>query len=105
MPTPEGKVKAKVDRALASLSNCYKFKPVQNGMGAPGLDYYCSINGRFVSIETKVPGKNLTPRQEITKSQIEASGGLVFVIRDDDDIRRMLSHDTFAGYAQRREDT
>ena len=89
--TPEGRVKAMVDRELSRFLKLYKFKPVQNGMGAPGLDYYCCINGQFVAIETKVPGKNLTPRQETTKRAIEAAGGLVFVIRTKDDADRMIA--------------
>lgn len=89
--TPEGRVKVKVNKALSSLPQAYRFMPVQNGMGAPGLDYYCCIAGRFVAIETKVEGKPLTPRQEITKANIEAAGGTVFVIRTDDDIALMMA--------------
>lgn len=89
--TPEGKVKALVNRALLKIQRCYKFMPVQNGMGAPGLDYYCCINGLFVAIETKVPGKDLTPRQTTTRDSIEAAGGLVFVIHDQKEIDEMLA--------------
>lgn len=88
--TPEGRIKAKVDKALASLPNCYRFKPVQNGMGAPGLDYYCCVHGKFVAIETKRPGKNPTSRQEQTIAKIRAAGGFVFVVHDDDDLRHTL---------------
>lgn len=87
MSTPEGKVKAKVKRAIAQH---YRFMPVQNGMGAPGLDFFCCICGLFVAIETKVPGKKLTERQQITAQEIAKSGGLVFVIRDDQDITDMM---------------
>ncbi len=90
MTTPEGAIKAKVDRALKKLPRYYKFKPVQNGMGAPGLDYYCSVNGVFIGIETKVPGKNPTPRQCQTIKEIEAGGGVVFVIHDAAEIDRMM---------------
>lgn len=69
----------------------YRFKPVQNGMGAPGLDYYCCANGLFVAIETKVLGKNLTPRQETTKAQIERAGGRVFVVRSKEDVDAMVA--------------
>ena len=67
-------------RALDKLPRQYRFMPVQNGMGAPGLDFYCCINGRFVAIETKAPGGKLTARQEQTKAAIEAAGGVVFVV-------------------------
>lgn len=89
--TPEGKVKAKVNRALAKLPRAYKFMPVQNGMGAPGLDYYCCIGGLFVAIETKVEGKHLTDRQKATRDQIEAAGGLVFTIHNQAEIDLMLA--------------
>jgi hypothetical protein len=88
--TPEGSVKAKVKRALESLPKQYRFMPVQNGMGAPGLDFYCCICGWFVAIETKTPGKKLTDRQRATAENIAAAGGIVFVIRDQDDINFML---------------
>ncbi len=88
--TPEGKVKAKVNRALAKLPKAYKFMPVQNGMGAPGLDYYCCIAGLFVAIETKVEGKDMTDRQKVTRDNIEAAGGLVFCIHNQDEIDDML---------------
>lgn len=82
--TPEGKVKAKVNKALEEFGPLvYRFMPVQNGMGAPGLDYFLCVNGHFVSIETKAKGGKLTPRQELTKQKIEAAGGWVFVVYDD----------------------
>lgn len=90
MTTPEGKVKTWLNAALKNLSRTYKFMPVQMGFGAPGLDYYCCINGRFVAFETKVPGKNLTPRQEQTAQEILNAGGLVFVIRTKEDITGAL---------------
>lgn len=82
--TPEGRVKAKVNRELAQFAPMlYRFMPVQNGMGAPGLDYFLCVNGYFVSIETKAKGGKLTPRQELTKEAIEKAGGKVFVVDDD----------------------
>lgn len=90
MSTPEGRVKDKVRRAFASLPKAYRFMPVQNGMGVPGLDFYCCVNSMFVAIETKVEGKKLTERQKDTASQIAAAGGAVFVIRTDFDVRHMM---------------
>lgn len=87
MSTPEGKVKDMVRRALARLvfpgtsrSAVYSFMPVQNGMGAPGLDFYLCVNGYFVAIETKAAGKKPTPRQEHTMGQITAANGLTLVV-------------------------
>jgi len=78
--TPEGKIKAMVKRGLDKLPRVYRFMPVQNGMGAPGLDFFLCINGVFVAIETKAPGKKLTPRQETTMQEICAAGGFAFMI-------------------------
>ena len=67
MTTPEGKVKRDVDALLAKYP-VYVFKPVQQGLGAAGLDYHCVIcvNGSPVAffIETKRPGGKPTDRQE-----------------------------------------
>lgn len=82
--TPEGKVKAKVKAALNTLgADCWRFMPVQTGYGAPALDFLLSVRGRFIAIETKAPGKSLTPMQETTKAAIEAAGGIVLVVWDE----------------------
>ncbi len=90
--TPEGRVKAKVKKAFKALHGCshnghmyyvWQFMPVQMGMGIPALDFIFCVNGHFVSIETKVKGKKLTPRQLQTKADMEAADGLVFVVDDD----------------------
>ncbi len=91
MTTPEGKVKARVNKALKTLPRCWKFMPVQMGLGAPALDYLICVNGNFVAIETKAPGKKLSPRQEQTVNAICAARGAVYVIDGtDDDINRMM---------------
>lgn len=82
--TPEGKVKERVKKFLRE-HNAYWFCPVQNGMGAPALDFMqVQVPGvpAFV-IETKAPGKKLTVRQERTVAQIRAAGGTVFIIDGD----------------------
>lgn len=91
MSTPEGRVKAKVKRALAALPKEYHHMPVLRGMGAPALDFYCCIGGAFVAIETKTEGKLLTVRQQITKEQIEAAGGQVFVVDGDQSLEAMMA--------------
>ena len=90
MSTPEGRVKAKVTKALKSLPHIWRFMPVQNGMGSPALDYINCINGHFVAIETKVPGKQLTPRQKLTARAICEANGAVYVLRDQNDINFMV---------------
>lgn len=96
--TPEAKVKLKVNGALARLvypgttrSAVYKFMPVQNGMGAPGLDYYLCINGKFVAIETKAKGKKPTPRQLGTMTDISLAGGPTFVVSDTESLAETIA--------------
>ena len=87
--TPEGRVKAQVKTALRDLKG-YWFCPVQNGMGAPGLDFMqVQVPGcPAFAIETKAPGKHLTVRQQRTVATIRAAGGTVFVI--DGNLEEML---------------
>jgi hypothetical protein len=84
MATPESRVKEMVKRLLRrEFPVVYWHMPVQNGMGAPALDFHCSVDGLYVAIETKAPGKHMTPRQVQTGEQITNSGGLVFTIHDE----------------------
>jgi hypothetical protein len=83
MPTPEGKVKERV-KTLLKQHGAYWHCPVQNGMGKPALDFmHVLVRGRPCAIETKAPGKKPTARQLLTIAEIEAAGGLVFVIDGD----------------------
>lgn len=79
MSTPEGKVKDKA-KALLKAYGAYWHCPVQNGMGAPGLDFWVCLRGRFCGIETKDLGKDPTPRQRLTINHVRAAGGMIFVI-------------------------
>lgn len=80
--TPENKVK-QATRKVLDAYNCYTLPPVQNGMGAPALDFHCICNGFGFCVETKAPGKKPSPRQLVTISKIEAAKGKVFVIDGD----------------------
>ena len=86
--TPEGRVKNEVKKQLKAIG-AYQFWPVQSGMGAPALDCYACLAGRFVAIETKAPGKRPTPRQEITLTTIADAGGITLVI-DSVDMAKMI---------------
>lgn len=79
--TPEGKVKAKV-KALLREHGAYWHCPVQNGMGAPSLDFIGCHRGAYYGIETKAGNKRPTPRQETTIEQIRLAGGLAFVVNE-----------------------
>jgi hypothetical protein len=57
--------------------------PVPIGFGAPTLDFLVLVNGHFLGIEAKAPGKNPTPRQLLTMQAIVDAGGTCLVIRED----------------------
>ena len=80
--TPEGRVKATVKEVLKA-HGAYWHCPVQNGFGAPSLDFIICFKGKYAGIETKKPGGKPTLRQEITISEIRKAGGKVFVIDGD----------------------
>lgn len=80
--TPEGVIKREVKKLL-TVHDAYWHCPVQNGMGAPTLDFICCHNGLYLAIETKAGGKSLTPRQQQTSEHIRQAGGVVFVVDGD----------------------
>ena len=82
MKTPEGKIKDKV-KALLAKHGCYRFMPVQMGFGERSLDFLVCHYGRFIAVETKRHGKELTAIQQEVKRRIEDAGGSVFRVSDD----------------------
>lgn len=86
MSTPEGHVKDMVKKLLKKhidSGQVYVHWPVQTGYGAPTLDCVGTCRGKSFAIETKAPGKSLTPRQELTRSQMEAAGVAVFIVGEE----------------------
>jgi len=86
--TPEGRVKEKVKKVLRE-HNAYYHCPVQNGMGAPSLDFIGCHKSSYFSIETKAGKGKPTPRQETTIKQIRDAGGLAFVINEHDGLEAL----------------
>jgi hypothetical protein len=79
--TPEGRVKQKIKRALAD-AGAYWHMPVQNGLGAPTLDFVGCHRGRYFAVEAKAGGKPPTPRQRQTMQAIESAAGRAFLVND-----------------------
>lgn len=77
MLTEEAALKAKYRAHLKELG-AYRFSPVQMGYGMPTLDDLACLQGRFIGLEAKAPGKKPTPRQEQTIKAIHAAGGIAF---------------------------
>jgi hypothetical protein len=84
--TPEGKIKAKINRLLKKYPTVYKYMPVPMGYGPSSLDYLLCVRGRFVGIEAKREGKEPTARQEECIRKIKEAEGKVFIARNDTDI-------------------
>lgn len=82
MRTPEGKWKDKV-KAVLDRHGCYQFWPVPTGYGKRTLDCLVCHRGRFLAVETKRAGKDLTAFQKITRGEINAARGPVLRVRDD----------------------
>lgn len=76
-----------VNKAIAKYPCIYKFMPVPAGFGPSSLDYLLCVRGDFVAVETKVKGKDLTPRQKLCARQIEEAGGKVFKIDGPDTLK------------------
>lgn len=92
MPTPESRTKAKVKEYLKAR-NIWHFMPVSNGMGTHGIpDIIAIIDGRFIGIECKAPGKR-NQTSELQKMQIKAineAGGLAIVVDDANQLPALL---------------
>ena len=79
--TKESTVKQKVRDYLNHIGAYYEMR-VMTYYGKKGLDFTCCIKGRWISIETKRPGKVATPAQEAKMTEIRTAGG--FAICSDD---------------------
>lgn len=90
--TPEGKIKAALDRALAKYGDeLHVFKPVQNGMGSPALDYIICYRGHYASIETKAGAGVMTPRQRITADRLKLAGAAVFLVNESTGVSAVIN--------------
>lgn len=91
--TPEGRVKHAVKKKLKELGVWY-YMPVSNGMGRVGApDFICCVEGRFLAIETKAPGKRnqLTANQHKEIQAIHEAGGAAIVVDDVAQLAQVLT--------------
>lgn len=87
--TPEARIKADI-RAWLLSQGAYVFAPVQMGMGAATVDQLVCLNGKFIGIEAKVPGKYPTARQLSTLKAINDAGGFAFCATSLDDVKKVI---------------
>lgn len=78
---PEYYVKKDIKEWLKKRG-AYSFMPVQTGLGASTLDFLVCLDGKFIGLEAKAPGKNATARQKLIIQQIWDAGGRAYVIDD-----------------------
>ena len=82
--TPEGRVKDAI-KAWLKAQGAWYFMPVPSGFGVHGIpDFICCIQGRFVAIEAKAPGKrkSTTSNQDDRIAEIIEAGGYAIVVDD-----------------------
>ena len=85
----EATIQSKIMDYLKSI-NAYPVKIVAaTKSGNP--DIICCLNGRFVAIEVKQPGKNPTELQKLKMDKITEAGGVAFVARSVSDVMTALS--------------
>lgn len=80
--TPEGKVKEKIKKILKA-HNIYYAMPHGAGYGDAGVpDFLCCIppEGKFMAIEAKANGGKTTALQQKNLSDIDARGGMPWVV-------------------------
>lgn len=90
--TPEKRVKDAVKRYLDEIGAWY-FSPVSNGMGRHGIpDVIACLNGRFVGIECKAPGRraNTSALQDREIAGINTAGGVAIVVDDVEQLKEVL---------------
>jgi len=96
--TPEGIIKKGIRRFL-KFEGIFYWNVFSGPMAEPGIPDIVAIVpvagrfgkiGRFVGIEVKVPGKDLTKPQREKKELIEASFGLWITARSTEDVMQAL---------------
>lgn len=94
--TPEGKIKAKINKALKTVGPIFKYMPVPTGFGRATLDYLLCYRRGFVAVEAKKDAASeLTPRQMITINELLAAGARVFVVYDQASLEEMINEMKF----------
>lgn len=80
--TPEAKVKANIKKILKE-HNIYYAMPMGTGYGNAGVpDFLCCVKGKFVAVEAKTVRNNPTELQKKNLAEIEASGGMTWVVNE-----------------------
>jgi len=81
--TPEGKIKDMIKK-WCKANDVFYTMPVTGGYGSSGVpDFLLCVQGLFIGIEAKAPGKGrtgVTALQKACMARISKAGGLCFVV-------------------------
>lgn len=86
--TPEGRVKTSI-KSWLKFQGWFFFSPIGGPFAVHGVpDLIVCVDGRFVGIEVKAPGKekNTTKNQDMHIEAIKSSNGLAFVASSLEDV-------------------
>jgi hypothetical protein len=91
---PEGKLHTKVQEEVRKVGGyVVKIHGSEDSYQAVGTpDLLCCVYGRFVGIETKLPGERLRPMQRVALHEIFNSGGVVAIVETVGQATRLLSY-------------
>ena len=78
-------------RYLRSLPECFCFKEHGGAYGSAGIpDIICCYRGRFLGLEVKQPGKQLTRLQEVMLERIRAALGEAHMVTSTAEVRTII---------------
>ena len=101
--TPENKVKRKINEVLKQFKpNLWYYCPIGSQYQSPVVDYIVCVEGRFIAVEAKAPGKKPTERQAHTMTRMRAAGAIAIVVNDDISLRQLAR--TIASIIAERKD-
>jgi hypothetical protein len=87
---PEAAIKAGI-RSWFLQQGAYVFAPVQMGMGMSTVDQLVCFKGKFLGIESKVPGKHPTARQYQALREIHEAGGQAYWVTSLEDLKDQMA--------------
>lgn len=92
MRGPETRLRKKIVKALEEAYPEALFRKIHGGpmqnVGIP--DLLCCVEGRFVGLEVKRPGKKATPAQNLEIWKIIKAGGIAGVVRTPEEALDLL---------------
>lgn len=88
---PERRISVRIIKYLNSLPECWAFKVHGSEMQTAGVpDILACYRGRFIGIETKMPGKKPSAMQEYIIGLIREADGMVLVAHSLDEVKTWI---------------